>query len=211
VQHKGSLEEDGLTLQDQDLGISDDEGKLALQEVDLGVGKDVVMDGLDVLQNVYIPLYVGARCNKLTGILVLMNMCTIHGCSNKFVDDLFSILHKSLLHVDNYLFSNMHGAKTLTQQIGLKYKQIHACIYGCILYNGEYANFTHCPKCGKERYKHAKWAEVPMKILCHFPLIPSLKWMYRSYTMSQLLQWHVENKSMDGLVHHVANSMGTHR
>jgi hypothetical protein len=84
-------EEDSRALQDQDLGISDDEDKPTLQEVNLGVREDVVMDGLDALQNTCILLYVGARCNKLARTLVLMNMCTIHGCSNKFVDELFSI------------------------------------------------------------------------------------------------------------------------
>jgi hypothetical protein len=46
---------------------------------------------------------------------------------------------------------------------------------------------------------------VPTKILQHFPLIPYLKWMYRSPTMSQLIQWHVENKSTYGMVCHVVD------
>jgi hypothetical protein len=123
---KVALKEDGLTLQEQDMGVIDDEDEPALPEVDLGVRKDVTMDNLDVLQNACILLYTNARCNKLAGTLVLMNMCTIHCCFNNFVDELFSILHKCLLLVDNYLSSNMHGGKTWTQQIGLKYTQIHA-------------------------------------------------------------------------------------
>jgi hypothetical protein len=80
------------------------------------------MDGLNALQNVCIPFYNSARRSKLVGTLVLMNMCPIDGCSNKFVDELFSILHNFLLLANNCLSSNMHGAKTLTQQIGLKYR-----------------------------------------------------------------------------------------
>jgi hypothetical protein len=45
-----------------------------------------------------------------------------------------------------------------------------------------------------------------MKIWSHFPLIPWLKQMYWSCTMSQLLQWHVKNKSTNGLVRYVADS-----
>ncbi len=135
-----------------------------------------------------------------------MNMCMIHGCCNKFVDELFSILHKFLLHVDNCLFSSMYGAKTSTQHIGLKYKQIHACISKCVLYRGQYENYIHCPKCGKERYKQVGRTSIPMKVLCHFHLIPRLKHMYRPPTMSQLLQWHVENKSTYGLMCHVADN-----
>jgi hypothetical protein len=111
------------------------------------------MDGLDVLQNVCIPLCTSAWCTKLAATLTLMNMCTTHGCSNKFVDELFSMLHKFLLPKDNCLSSNMYGAKTLTQHIGLKYNQIHACSFGCILFKGQYANCNHYPKCGKPRFK----------------------------------------------------------
>jgi hypothetical protein len=53
------------------------------------------------------------------------NMCIVHSCSNKFVDELFFIIHNFLLFANNCLFSNMYSAKTLTQHIGLKYKQIH--------------------------------------------------------------------------------------
>lgn len=145
------------------------------------------MDGLYALKNACTLFYNSARCSKLARTLVLMNMYPIHRCSNKFANELFSILHIFFLHVENYLFSNMHGAKTLTQKIGSKYRQIHACIFGCILYRGEYANYIHYPKCGKERYKQVRQIEVTMKILCHFHLIPWLKWMYQSCTMSQLL------------------------
>jgi hypothetical protein len=105
------------------------------------------------LQDACIMFYASAQCSKFATTLTLMNMWTIHGCFNKFVDELFSILHNFLLPMDNYLSSSMHGAKTLTQHIGLKYNKIHAFSFGCVLYRGEYANFTHYPKCGKERYK----------------------------------------------------------
>jgi hypothetical protein len=45
-----------------------------------------------------------------------------------------------------------------------------------------------------------------MKVVRHFPIIPRLKQMYNSTTISKLLQWHATNKSSDGFVRHVANS-----
>jgi hypothetical protein len=48
------------------------------------------------------PLYTGARCSKLSITLILLNICTTHGCSNKFLDQLLSLLHKFFLHVDNW-------------------------------------------------------------------------------------------------------------
>jgi len=45
-------------------------------------------------------------------------MCVVHGCSNKFVDELFSLLRKFILPIDNCIFSNMYGAKILCQRVG---------------------------------------------------------------------------------------------
>jgi hypothetical protein len=60
------------------------------------------------------PLYTGARCSKLSTTLILMNIYTTHGCSNKFLDELLFLLHKFILPVDNCLPSTMYHAKSLT-------------------------------------------------------------------------------------------------
>jgi hypothetical protein len=137
---------------------------------------------------------------------MVMNMCIVHNCSNKFVDELFSFLHYFLLLAYNTLFVNMYSAKTLTQHIGLNYKQMHACNVGCVLYRGPYANSTHCPKCGRARFKQVGHTQVLDKILCHFLIILRLKRMYQSPSLVELLQWHEKNKSTYGLVRHVANN-----
>jgi hypothetical protein len=80
------------------------------------------------------PLYNGARCTKLASTLLLMNVCTIHGVSNKFMDELLALLHKHLLPKDNLLPPSMYAAKSLTKKVGLDYKHIHACVNGCILF-----------------------------------------------------------------------------
>jgi hypothetical protein len=41
------------------------------------------MDDVNTLQNACTLLYASARCNKLATTLTLMNMCMIHGSSNK--------------------------------------------------------------------------------------------------------------------------------
>jgi hypothetical protein len=80
------------------------------------------------------PLYNGARCTKLASTLLLMNVCTIHDVSNKFVDELLTLLHKHLLPKDNLLPPSMYVAKNLTRKVGLDYKHIHACVNGRILF-----------------------------------------------------------------------------
>ncbi len=52
----------------------------------------VELDNVDnraTLQEACIPMYQGAQCNKIATTMTLVNMCTIHRCSNKFVDESF--------------------------------------------------------------------------------------------------------------------------
>jgi hypothetical protein len=83
------------------------------------------------LQKACQSLYPSARPTML-----LMNICTVHGVSNKFVDELLSLLHKYLLPPNNCLSSNMYHAKTLTKTVGFNYHIIHACPNGFILFRG---------------------------------------------------------------------------
>jgi hypothetical protein len=43
----------------------------------------------------------------LATIMLLMNVCQVHKVKNKFVDELFSLLHLYLLPSDNCLPPNM--------------------------------------------------------------------------------------------------------
>jgi hypothetical protein len=113
----------------------------------------------------------------------------------------------------NILSNNMYSTKTLTQHIGLKYRKFHAYIVGCVLYKGPYANYFHCSKCGRAKFKQVGRTQVLEKIWCHFPKITRLKRMCQSPSMAKLLQWHDKNKSTNGLVHNAAikyQNMATH-
>jgi hypothetical protein len=155
-------------------------------------------------------LYRGAKSLKLAATILLLNLCSVHGVSNSFVDELFSILHGHILPEGNSLPQNQYVAKALTRQLGLAYNSIHACESGCVLFRGEYANETTCPKCHKPRFKDQERKKFPVKVLRHFPIIPRLQRMFRSPTISQLLLWHSENRSDreggDNMVRHPCDS-----
>ncbi len=116
------------------------------------------------------PLYNGARCMKLASTLLLMNVCTIHGVSNKFMDELLALLHKHLLPKDNLLPPSMYAAKSFTRKVGLDYKHIHACVNGCILFRKQYETLEACPKCRATRYKKFGRSFVPQKSCAALPL-----------------------------------------
>jgi hypothetical protein len=140
-------------------------------------------------------LYMGAKSSKVAATILLLNLYSIHGVSNCFVDELFSILYGHILPEGNSLPQNQYTAKALTRQLGLAYNSIHSCESSCVLFCGEYANETTCPKCTKPRFKDQERKKFPAKVLRHFFIIPHLQRMFKSPTISQLLLWHSENRS----------------
>jgi hypothetical protein len=141
------------------------------------------------------PLYRGARCTQLAATILLMNLCTVHGVTNGFADEMFTILNAHILPKENVLPKNYYAARSLTGKLGLSYNSIHACDKGCMLFRGEHAQATHCPKCGGPRFLDETRRKIPVKVLRYFPLIPRLQRMFRSPSISKLMLWHSENKS----------------
>jgi len=136
------------------------------------------------------PLYSGAKSSMLATTLLLMNVCKVHGVSNKFVDELLALLHKHLLPLDNCLPPTMYAAKTLTSKVGLKYNNIDACVNGCVLFRKEYATLETCPKCGSALFKAYGKSNVAVKIVRHFPLVPRLLRIFRARKTAELMTWH---------------------
>jgi hypothetical protein len=69
---------------------------------------DDYSDEANALREACESLYTGAQSTKLTTTMLLMNMCQVHGVSNKFVDELFALLHLHLLPRDNCFPSSMY-------------------------------------------------------------------------------------------------------
>jgi len=110
-------------------------------------------------------LYIGTKCTKLTTTILFMNLCTIHGVNNKFANELFALLHFHLLFEPNCLVGKYYVARTLTQNLGLNYNNIHACAKRCVLFQGDHKNVVHCPTCGKPCYKDEINMVFPLKVV----------------------------------------------
>jgi hypothetical protein len=70
--------------------------------------QDDFSDEANALREACESLYTGAQSTKLTTTMLLMNVCQVHGVSNKFVDELLALLHLHLLLRDNCLPSSMY-------------------------------------------------------------------------------------------------------
>jgi len=119
------------------------------------------------LEDAIKELYGGSKCTKLTAIILFMNLCIVHGINNKFANELFTLLHFHLLHVDNCLPNNYYATKTLSKILMLDYKNIHACGKRCVLYQEEYKDVVYCPKCGASRYNDEGNKLFHVKVLRH--------------------------------------------
>jgi hypothetical protein len=74
------------------------------------------------------------------------------------------------------------------------------------VFQGKHQNVVHCPKCGGPYYKDEINKMFLVKMLRHFLIVPRFQRMYRSPTLSQLILWHSQNYSLDGMVRHPCDS-----
>jgi hypothetical protein len=140
----------------------------------------------DSLEEAVGGLYEDAKSSTLAATILLLNLCTVHGVSNCFVNELLCILHGHILPDGNSLPRNNYATRTLTRKLELTYNTIHACESGCILFRGVLANTTECPQCGKPRFKDQMRRKFPIKVLRHFPIIPRLQRISNNFRLLHL-------------------------
>ena len=155
------------------------------------------------------PLFAGSGLTQLGGTLLLLNCLRTHGASNTLVNEVFSILSKSMLPTVNSLPRNEYQASKVLNKLGLAYETIHCCPgpNTCVLFRGEeLKDLTACPKCGTQRYKQVGKSSVPAKVLRWFPLIPRLQRMYSTPLQASFLTWHARHVSEDGIMRGAVDS-----
>lgn len=143
-------------------------------------------------------LFASARVSSLCATLILLNLCLTHGCSNIFVTELFTILRMSILLEINTLPRSKNATTKLFRSFGLSYKSIHVSPNNCMLFKGgTEANLHNCRLCQAPRFKQARNAEVPRKVLRHFSLIPRLQRLFSTPPQADLQTWWQRYKSCD--------------
>jgi hypothetical protein len=112
-------------------------------------------------------------------VVVIITMCTTHGVSNTFADELLRYLSTTLLLKQNCMPNSFYHANNAVRKMGLEYNIIHCCPSGHVLYCGEFANLNSCPHpgCGMIHWIPGS-TTILAKVLRHFPLIPRLKKMF---------------------------------
>jgi hypothetical protein len=100
------------------------------------------------------PLY--PSCNekytKFFSSLKLLQLKATHHWTDKSFKSLLDLL-KDMLPKGNETPKTTYEAKQNICPLGLEVEKIHACKNDCILFRGDNADLTECPKCGTPRYK----------------------------------------------------------
>jgi hypothetical protein len=80
---------------------------------------EVVMEAMIIKTST--PLYEGSSTSMLAAMLLLLNLRTVHGVNNVFMDEFFSLLRKELLPKGNKMLVNTYEAFKLIKTFGLSY------------------------------------------------------------------------------------------
>ncbi|XP_045830720.1 uncharacterized protein LOC123922020 [Trifolium pratense] len=149
------------------------------------------------------PLYDGCtKFTRLSAVLKLYKLKVGNGWSDKSFTELLTLL-KDMFPENNTLPSRAYEAKRMLCSIGTSYERIHACPNDCILFRNEYASLNTCPKCSASRYKKGT---APAKALWYFPIIPRFRRMYRNAEDAKHITWHADERILDGMLRHPADS-----
>ena len=103
-----------------------------------GMG-DVPPTEMEILEeSARTPLFAGAALTSLSATLFLLTCLRTHNASNMLIDELFSLLQKSMLHGINSLPKSEYAASKILKQLGLGYETIHVCPgpNTCMLFRG---------------------------------------------------------------------------
>jgi len=154
------------------------------------------------------PLYPGCKgkYTKLYTSLKLLQLKATHHMTDRGFKALLDLL-RDMLPEGNEIPKTTYEAKQNICPLGLEVEKIHACKNDCILFRGDHANDTECPKCQTTRYKRrndggdeVRRHGAPQKVAWYFPLIPRLRHLFASRKDAQLLRWHMEGWKQDDYI-----------
>ena len=84
------------------------------------------------------PMFNGSSMTKLEANILLLEMKSRNGLSDKGFDDLLTHLKSKMLPWPNELLENTYQAKQMIYPLGLEVQKMHACYNDCILYRSKY-------------------------------------------------------------------------
>ncbi|XP_010233350.1 uncharacterized protein LOC104583235 [Brachypodium distachyon] len=125
---------------------------------------------LDMLAEASTDLHAHTKVNKLDAIARIMAVKTQFNLSRELFDVTMAVIG-SLLPEGHLLPKSMYEVNKMLSVLKLPAQCLHSCKNGCTVFDREYADAKHCPKCNFSRYvevDHGKGlvkSKVPHKVL----------------------------------------------
>ncbi|CAI0444874.1 unnamed protein product, partial [Linum tenue] len=203
------------TLDDMDGLLNDIYGRRG-EEEDFGMDTEEVAEEPNqdaaafyrLLQEAKEKLYPNCEYTKLSTIVKLLHLKSIHKWTNKSFDDLLDILRVLIPDGKVNLPESFSSARKYISELGLGYEKYDVCEKSCTLYWGPHKDATSCPVCKLPRYASidSKGKGKPHKVLRYFPLKPRLQRLFMSSKTASEMRWHKEGRSDDGIMRHPADT-----
>jgi hypothetical protein len=170
-----------------------------------------------LLEDMKTPLYPSCneRYTKLSASLKLLQLKAAHHGTDKGFRELLEVLRDMFLE-ENQIPTTTYEVKKIVSPMELKFEKIHACKNDCILFHGNNAALTECPKYGTSRYKQRTnegddgeetRRRVPRKVVWYFHIIPRLKRLFVTSKDARLLSGHSDGRTVDDYIRHPANGI----
>ncbi|KAF7119899.1 hypothetical protein RHSIM_Rhsim13G0141700 [Rhododendron simsii] len=171
------MQYDTFGISNRDIGMDDVPNNVELSNADAKKFYKMVSDAQK-------PLY--PRCKEFSKLSLLVEL--FHNkCLEKWTNDSFTRLLRTFNRVlrEGEKFPNSYyQAKKVLGELGLLYKNIHACPNDCMLYWKEHIDDTECHVC------HEWW----------------LQRLFMSSKIASFMKWHDEGRTKDGCMRHPTDS-----
>ena len=127
------------------------------------------------------PLYPNAAISQLDAVSQLLADKAKNGWNRASYENNLRTF-SNMLPEGHCLPRNMYESKKIMKALCMDYEKIHCCPKGCLLFRKEFADHTHCSKCGASRYLEVKGADgqmeqtkIAVKILRYLPFIKRIQ------------------------------------
>jgi hypothetical protein len=158
-------------------------------------------------------LYPGCKIfTKLQFIVRLLNIKNIKGLTISTFEDVLTLFREALPE-GHSLPKKYYRCRQYISVVGLRYDSYDTCLNDYIIFRGEHVNANHCSMCKVSRWKTERSvlggkriSRVARKVIRHFPLKKTVQRMFLSTKTSELMSWHEDKRTKDGVLRHPADS-----
>ena len=145
-------------------------------------------------------LYESSRITVNQTLAILFSwFCSYPGVSKEAFSSLFFLLHNFILPPTNKLPESYTAARSAIKHLIAPLEEFDCCVNDCVIFrnssNENLLSASNCPKCGENRYE--PFTQVPRKKFKYIPLAPRLKRMFANKKISELLQDHQNDQSVN--------------